>query len=131
MKSEKHKFVQSAMVPFPLPNIRDGHGVILEINRNTSSYFLKCSLSIFFQIEGAYLEGNKSLSNWDVFTHLPGDATIISQSLFFISIVNTKHAFYNMRVSSVAWFCRISLARHNTINILGSFFRKRTDTQPI
>ncbi|XP_073111429.1 beta-glucosidase 18-like isoform X8 [Elaeis guineensis] len=23
-------------------------------------------------IEGAYLEGNKSLSNWDVFTHIPG-----------------------------------------------------------
>ncbi|CAL5026464.1 unnamed protein product [Urochloa decumbens] len=25
-----------------------------------------------YQIEGAYLEGNKSLSNWDVFTHVPG-----------------------------------------------------------
>ncbi|CAL9165535.1 unnamed protein product [Musa hybrid cultivar] len=25
-----------------------------------------------YQIEGAYLEDNKSLSNWDVFTHIPG-----------------------------------------------------------
>jgi len=25
-----------------------------------------------YQIEGAYLEDNKSLSNWDVFTHVPG-----------------------------------------------------------
>lgn len=24
------------------------------------------------KIEGAYLEGNKSLSNWDVFSHIPG-----------------------------------------------------------
>ncbi|MQL86354.1 hypothetical protein Taro_018899 [Colocasia esculenta] len=25
-----------------------------------------------YQIEGAYLEGNKGLSNWDVYSHLPG-----------------------------------------------------------
>ncbi|XP_058094669.1 beta-glucosidase 18-like isoform X6 [Magnolia sinica] len=25
-----------------------------------------------YQIEGAYLEGNKGLSNWDVFSHIPG-----------------------------------------------------------
>ncbi|XP_042382424.1 beta-glucosidase 16-like isoform X1 [Zingiber officinale] len=31
----------------------------------TSSY--QC-----FQIEGAYLEGNKSLNNWDVLSHIPG-----------------------------------------------------------
>ncbi|CAN6268522.1 unnamed protein product [Urochloa humidicola] len=34
--------------------------------------FLFGTVTSAYQIEGAYLEGNKSLSNWDVFTHLPG-----------------------------------------------------------
>ncbi|CAL5031054.1 unnamed protein product [Urochloa decumbens] len=34
--------------------------------------FLFGTVTSSYQIEGAYLEGNKSLSNWDVFTHLPG-----------------------------------------------------------
>ncbi|CAN6249349.1 unnamed protein product [Urochloa humidicola] len=34
--------------------------------------FLFGTATSSYQIEGAYLEGNKSLSNWDVFTHLPG-----------------------------------------------------------
>ncbi|XP_042508864.1 beta-glucosidase 18-like [Macadamia integrifolia] len=33
--------------------------------------FLFGTATSFYQIEGAYLAGNKSLSNWDVFTHLP------------------------------------------------------------
>uniref|UniRef100_A0A0E0DG59 4-hydroxy-7-methoxy-3-oxo-3,4-dihydro-2H-1,4-benzoxazin-2-yl glucosidebeta-D-glucosidase n=1 Tax=Oryza meridionalis TaxID=40149 RepID=A0A0E0DG59_9ORYZ len=35
--------------------------------------FLFGTATSSYQIEGAYLEGNKSLSNWDVFTHLPGN----------------------------------------------------------
>lgn len=34
--------------------------------------FLFGTATSSFQIEGAYLEGNKSLSNWDVFSHMPG-----------------------------------------------------------
>ncbi|XP_043722138.1 beta-glucosidase 18-like isoform X2 [Telopea speciosissima] len=34
--------------------------------------FLFGTATSSYQIEGAYLAGNKSLSNWDVFTHLPG-----------------------------------------------------------
>ncbi|XP_010245701.1 PREDICTED: beta-glucosidase 18-like [Nelumbo nucifera] len=34
--------------------------------------FLFGTATSSYQIEGAYLEGNKSLSNWDVFTHIPG-----------------------------------------------------------
>ncbi|CAL5015957.1 unnamed protein product [Urochloa decumbens] len=34
--------------------------------------FLFGTATSSYQIEGAYLEGNKSLSNWDVLTHLPG-----------------------------------------------------------
>ncbi|XP_066348491.1 beta-glucosidase 18-like [Miscanthus floridulus] len=34
--------------------------------------FLFGTATSSYQIEGAYLEGNKSLSNWDVFTHTPG-----------------------------------------------------------
>ncbi|XP_042518471.1 beta-glucosidase 18-like [Macadamia integrifolia] len=34
--------------------------------------FLFGTATSAYQIEGAYLEGNKSLNNWDVFSHLPG-----------------------------------------------------------
>ncbi|XP_039154751.1 beta-glucosidase 18 [Eucalyptus grandis] len=34
--------------------------------------FLFGTATSSFQIEGAYLQGNKSLSNWDVFSHIPG-----------------------------------------------------------
>ncbi|KAJ3680037.1 hypothetical protein LUZ60_016315 [Juncus effusus] len=34
--------------------------------------FLFGTATSSYQIEGAYLEGNKSLSNWDVFSHVPG-----------------------------------------------------------
>jgi len=34
--------------------------------------FLFGTATSSYQIEGAYLEDNKSLSNWDVFTHVPG-----------------------------------------------------------
>ncbi|XP_068663041.1 beta-glucosidase 18-like [Aristolochia californica] len=34
--------------------------------------FLFGTATSSYQIEGAYLEGNKSLSNWDVFTHIKG-----------------------------------------------------------
>ncbi|CAN6235612.1 unnamed protein product [Urochloa humidicola] len=34
--------------------------------------FLFGTVTSSYQIEGAYLEGNKSLSNWDVYTHIPG-----------------------------------------------------------
>ncbi|XP_043722141.1 beta-glucosidase 18-like [Telopea speciosissima] len=34
--------------------------------------FLFGTATSSYQIEGAYLAGNKSLSNWDVFTHIPG-----------------------------------------------------------
>ncbi|XP_048127593.1 beta-glucosidase 18-like isoform X1 [Rhodamnia argentea] len=34
--------------------------------------FLFGTATSSFQIEGGYLEGNKSLSNWDVFSHIPG-----------------------------------------------------------
>ncbi|XP_042491344.1 uncharacterized protein LOC122071126 [Macadamia integrifolia] len=34
--------------------------------------FLFGAATSSYQIEGAYLVGNKSLNNWDVFTHIPG-----------------------------------------------------------
>ncbi|XP_043705605.1 beta-glucosidase 18-like [Telopea speciosissima] len=37
-----------------------------------SPSFLFGAATSSYQIEGAYLAGNKSLSNWDVFTHIPG-----------------------------------------------------------
>ncbi|XP_042452484.1 beta-glucosidase 18-like [Zingiber officinale] len=36
------------------------------------SSFLFGTSTSSFQIEGAYLEDNKSLSNWDILTHIPG-----------------------------------------------------------
>ncbi|XP_020251352.1 beta-glucosidase 18-like isoform X4 [Asparagus officinalis] len=37
------------------------------------SSFLFGTATSCYQIEGGYLEGNKSLNNWDVFTHMPGN----------------------------------------------------------
>ncbi|KAJ3706399.1 hypothetical protein LUZ61_010104 [Rhynchospora tenuis] len=34
--------------------------------------FLFGTATSSYQIEGAYLEGNKGLSNWDIFSHIPG-----------------------------------------------------------
>lgn len=36
------------------------------------SSFFGCIYIIYLQIEGAYLEDGKSLSSWDVFSHIPG-----------------------------------------------------------
>ncbi|XP_077226677.1 beta-glucosidase 18-like [Tasmannia lanceolata] len=44
-----------------------------QVNRSQfPEEFLWGTSTSSYQIEGAYLAGNKSLSNWDVFTHLPG-----------------------------------------------------------
>ncbi|XP_020083622.1 beta-glucosidase 18-like [Ananas comosus] len=40
---------------------------------NFPMHFLFGASTSSYQIEGAYIEGNKSLSNWDVFTHTPGN----------------------------------------------------------
>ncbi|XP_074562426.1 beta-glucosidase 16-like isoform X2 [Curcuma longa] len=34
--------------------------------------FLMGTATSSYQIEGAYLEGNKSMNNWDIFSHIPG-----------------------------------------------------------
>jgi hypothetical protein len=36
---------------------------------------------MLFQFEGAYLSDGKGLSNWDVYTHKPGETTSLSLSL--------------------------------------------------
>jgi len=36
---------------------------------------------MLFQFEGAYLSDGKGLSNWDVYTHKPGETTFLSLSL--------------------------------------------------
>ncbi|KAH7653640.1 Beta-glucosidase protein [Dioscorea alata] len=43
----------------------------LDVSQFPSSFLFGTATSSY-QIEGAYLEDNKSLSNWDVFTHLQG-----------------------------------------------------------
>jgi Glycosyl hydrolase family 1 len=50
---------------FPVKKLQ--HNVFVCTNIHVVSFQL-----FYFQIEGAYLEGNKGLNNWDVFTHIPG-----------------------------------------------------------
>ncbi|XP_010023759.2 beta-glucosidase 18 [Eucalyptus grandis] len=56
------------------------HGLFLRLTSSRTTVhrgqfppsFLFGTATSSFQIEGGYLQGNKSLSNWDVFSHMPG-----------------------------------------------------------
>lgn len=48
------------------------NGAILHRSQFPNSFLFGTATSSF-QVEGAYLEGDKSLSNWDVFSHISGN----------------------------------------------------------
>ncbi|XP_077229296.1 beta-glucosidase 18-like isoform X1 [Tasmannia lanceolata] len=83
-----------------------------------------------YQIEGAYLEGNKSLSNWDVFSHIPGkikdgsngDVADDHYHLYMKDIELMQSLGVNSYRFSIAWSRILPEGRFGKINSVGIEF---------
>ncbi|XP_072987480.1 beta-glucosidase 18-like [Typha latifolia] len=89
-----------------------------------------------YQIEGAYLEGNKSLSNWDVFTHIPGnikegDNGDIADDHYhrYMEDIELMHSLgVNSYRFSISWSRVLPRGRFGEINSIGiRFYDKLID----
>ncbi|XP_042452473.1 beta-glucosidase 18-like isoform X1 [Zingiber officinale] len=89
-----------------------------------------------FQIEGAYLDDQKSLSNWDVFSHIPGSIEDASNA----DIADDHYHLYSEDVKlmaslgvnayrfSISWSRVLPRGRNGGINSLGiAFYSKLID----
>ncbi|XP_077227896.1 beta-glucosidase 18-like isoform X1 [Tasmannia lanceolata] len=83
-----------------------------------------------FQIEGAYLEGNKSLSNWDVFSHIPGkiedgsNADVADNHYhLYMEDIELMHSLgVNSYRFSISWSRILPRGRFGEINSVGIEF---------
>ncbi|XP_058094687.1 beta-glucosidase 18-like [Magnolia sinica] len=83
-----------------------------------------------YQIEGAYLEGNKSLNNWDVFTHTPGkindgsNADVADDHYHrYMEDVELMHSLgVNSYRFSISWSRILPRGRFGEINMVGIEF---------
>ncbi|RCV34504.1 hypothetical protein SETIT_7G164400v2 [Setaria italica] len=101
--------------------------------------FLFGTATSSYQIEGAYLEGNKSLSNWDVFTHAPvsgrikdGSAGDIADDHYHrydedVELMNSLGV--NAYRFSISWARVLPEGRFGRVNPLGiEFYNKLIDS---
>ncbi|XP_010920356.2 beta-glucosidase 18 [Elaeis guineensis] len=104
----------------------------LDRSQFPSSFLFGTSTSSY-QIEGAYLEGNKSLSNWDVFTHIPGhiedssDGDIADDHyhLYMEDIKLMHHLGVNSYRFSISWSRILPRGRFGKVNSAGIAFYNR------
>ncbi|XP_038972721.1 beta-glucosidase 18-like [Phoenix dactylifera] len=104
----------------------------LDRSQFPSSFLFGTSTSSY-QIEGAYLEGNKSLSNWDVFTHVPGhiedssDGDIADDHyhLYMEDIELMHHLGVNSYRFSISWSRILPRGRFGKVNSAGIAFYNR------
>ncbi|XP_058094673.1 beta-glucosidase 18-like [Magnolia sinica] len=89
-----------------------------------------------YQIEGAYLEDNKSLSNWDVFTHTPGkikdgsNADVADDHYHrYMEDIELMHSLgVNSYRFSISWSRILPRGRFGEINKAGiEFYNKLID----
>ncbi|KAK6929587.1 Glycoside hydrolase family 1 [Dillenia turbinata] len=81
-------------------------------------------------VEGAYLEGNKSLSNWDVFSHIPGkiddgsnaDVADNHYHLYTEDIQLMKSLGVNSYRFSISWSRVLPYGRFGEVNSIGIEF---------
>ncbi|XP_057957638.1 beta-glucosidase 18-like [Malania oleifera] len=98
--------------------------------------FLFGTTTSSFQVEGAYLEGNKSLSNWDVFSHIPGkikdgsnaDVADNHYYLFKEDIESMQSLGVNSYRFSISWSRVLPKGRFGPVNLEGiDFYNKIID----
>ncbi|XP_042392308.1 beta-glucosidase 18-like [Zingiber officinale] len=89
-----------------------------------------------FQIEGAYLDDRKSLSNWDVFSHIPGhiqdaanaDIADDHYHLYLEDVKLMESLGVNAYRFSISWSRVLPRGRNGGINSLGiAFYNKLID----
>ncbi|KAF8702698.1 hypothetical protein HU200_032521 [Digitaria exilis] len=99
--------------------------------------FLFGTATSSYQIEGAYLEGNKSLSNWDVFTHLPGtikdgsagDVADDHYHRYDVDIELMQSLGTNAYRFSISWARVLPKGRFGGVNQIGiEFYNKLIDS---
>lgn len=86
--------------------------------------FLFGTTTSSFQIEGAYLTGNKSLSNWDVYTHIPGkvedgsnaDVADDHYHLFMEDVESMEDLGVNSYRFSISWSRVLPQGRYGETN---------------
>lgn len=104
----------------------------LDRSQFPSSFLFGTSTSSY-QIEGAYLEGNKSLSNWDVFTHTPGhiddgstgDIADDHYHLYTKDIERMHNLGVNAYRFSISWPRILPRGRFGKVNSVGIAFYNR------
>lgn len=98
--------------------------------------FLFGAATSSFQIEGAYLEGNKGPSNWDVFTSIPGKIMDGSNAhvadnhySMYMEDVEMMHSLgVNSYRFSIAWSRVLPKGRFGEVNLEGiQFYNKLID----
>ncbi|KAG9445801.1 hypothetical protein H6P81_011929 [Aristolochia fimbriata] len=83
-----------------------------------------------YQIEGAYLEDNKSLSNWDVFSHIPGkikgggtgDVAVDHYHLYMEDVELLHSLGVNSYRFSISWARILPRGRFGRVNQAGISF---------
>ncbi|XP_078149490.1 putative inactive beta-glucosidase 14 [Carex rostrata] len=97
------------------------------------SSFLFGTATSSYQIEGAYLEGNKGLSNWDVFTHIQGkimdgsngDIADDHYHLYMEDIELMVKLGINSYRFSISWSRILPKGRFGDVNLEGIAFYNR------
>ncbi|KAJ1701985.1 hypothetical protein LUZ63_001764 [Rhynchospora breviuscula] len=98
--------------------------------------FLFGTATSSYQVEGAYLEGNRGLSNWDIFSHIPGEIKDGSNGdiaddhyhLFMDDIELMQSLGVNSYRFSISWSRILPKGRFQEANQVGiDFYNKLID----
>ncbi|KAJ7981703.1 Beta-glucosidase [Quillaja saponaria] len=116
---------------FPLSSSQSWNGDHEEIERSQfPNGFLFGTSTSAYQVEGAYLEDGKGLSNWDVFSHIPGKNVnnengdvAVDHYHRYLEDINLMHSLgVNAYRFSISWARILPRGRFGDINLKGIMF---------